>query len=354
MKPHLPLLLTLILGLLVAAPVQAADPVSDGQWFHRFLNTEQAHTITKGADITVAVIDSGVDATQPDLTGSVLSGHDLTATTGGNGHTDIDGHGTAMAGLIAAHGRVTGIAPEAEILPVRTSVRIEGAVDKLAVGIRWAVANGAKVISISRGADTSGDLLLEQEVQKALAADIVVVAAAGNRPQDDQVLHPAAIPGVVAVAGVDQNGNHSAVSVSGPEVVIAAPSDDISSTGPNGVYPITTGTSDATAIVAGAVALVRAKFPELKGPDVVRRLTETATDKGTPGRDPDYGYGVLNLVGALTADVPVDTTATPKTSASTNPPSTSNGFPWWLVAVAVLPILAVVILLFLRRARRVS
>lgn len=136
----------------------------------------------------------------------------------------------------------------------------------------------------------------------------MVVAAAGNRPDDKKVIYPAAYPGVLAVGGVDRNGRHAEISVTGPEVVLAAPAVDIMTTGTranggNG-YHLGRGTSDATAIVAGAVALVRAKYPHLKAPEVIHRLTATATDKGAPGRDDQYGYGIVNIVKALTADVP--------------------------------------------------
>ncbi|HCU52334.1 MAG TPA: type VII secretion-associated serine protease, partial [Micromonosporaceae bacterium] len=284
-----------LLILMAGMPAHAADRVSDGQWFHTFLRTAEAHAITTGSGVTVAVIDTGVDASHPDLAGSVLPGADLVAS-GGDGRIDTDGHGTAMAGLIAAHGRVIGTAPQVKIFPVRYAATNEGGpLDDLAAGINWAARKGVDVISISHG-DPIDDLLLKQVVQNALAADIVVVASAGNVPKVSRVVYPAAIPGVVAVGGVDRNGNHSSVSVTGPEVVISAPSDAISSTDKGGGYREGTGTSDATAIVAGAAALIRARFPQLKASEVVRRLTATAVDKGAPGRDNEYGYGVLNLV----------------------------------------------------------
>lgn len=308
-----------------------SDKVADGQWFHTFLSTAEISTVSQGNGVIVAVVDSGVDD-HPDLAGSVLPGYDLVGSS--DGRTDTNGHGTAMAGLIAGHGRVAGIAPGARILPIRyKGSGLEGPVDQLALGVRWAVGQRAGVISISQSG-VDDDLLLRQEIEAALRADIVVVAGVGNRPKQSAVGFPAAIPGVVAVAGVGKDGNRSSISVSGPEVVIAAPSDNISSTDKGGGYREGTGTSDATAIVAGAVALIRAKFPQMKATEVVRRLTATAVDKGAPGRDNDYGYGVLNIVGALTAELPAATTAPAKTSQTpTKPPTESRRFPWWLVAV---------------------
>jgi type VII secretion-associated serine protease mycosin len=276
-----------------------------------------------------AVIDTGVDYTHPDLRGSILPGLDLAAGT--DGRLDTFGHGTAMAGLIAAHGRVTGLAPSTAILPVRVSLNEVGSAQYLAQGIRWATQHSAKVIAISLAAP-SEDLLLQQVIEDAIAHDVVVVAGVGNRPEHDRVQWPAAIPGVIAVAGVDRNGNHSKVSVSGPEVVLAAPSDDISSTNTGGGYRVGTGTSDATAIVAGVVALVRSRFPQLKASEVVRRLTATAIDKGAPGRDPDYGYGIVNPVGALTADLPTEAASTAP-AATKAPQSSQDRFRWWLIAL---------------------
>jgi subtilisin family serine protease len=126
--------------------------------------------------------------------------------------------------------------------------------------------------------------------------------------------YPARYPGVVAVGGVDRHGDHSAISVEGNQLVLCAPSDLISSLRPQGDYGVGTGTSDATALVAGAAALVRAKFPQLSASEVVHRLTATADDRGPPGRDDTYGYGIVDVVKALTADVPPATTAPPSGS----------------------------------------
>jgi type VII secretion-associated serine protease mycosin len=347
----LPVLLVVLLAVITAAPVDAADAISDGQWYHQFLNTAQAHEISQGDGVTVAVLDTGVEATHPDLVGSILPGMDFTGA--GDGHVDEDGHGTAMASLIVAHGRVRGVAPAARVLPVRVSVIDQTGSGRFSDGIPWAVAHGAKVISISFGGH-SDDILQRQEIQKALAADVVVVAAAGNRPDDKSIIFPAYVPGVVAVAAVDKDGNQADFSVRGQEVVIAAPGVGNSTAVPGGKYIVGSGTSDATAIVAGAVALIRSRFPQLKAPEVIRRLTATAIDKGSPGRDPDYGYGVLNIVGALTADLPAATSPSVKASsaASAQPPSKQDRFPWWLLAIIAVPIVAVVFVVALIWARR--
>lgn len=321
----LALMIAVGVTLAPAGPARA-DWVRDQQWHLDFLDVSEAHKISKGRGVTVAVIDTGVDARHPDLAGAVLPGVDLVGDSG-TGHTDLTGHGTAMAGLIAARGRgrgrgALGIAPEAKILPVRDQP-FSYAVSQMVEGIYWAIENDADVICIAAGGNHS--TALEAAIAAALQADIVVVAAAGNRPTSTRVGWPAAYPGVIAAAGVDRDGNHAEVSVTGPEVVLAAPAVDIVSTNTLSEtdYRKGTGTSDATAIIAGAAALVRAKYPELSAAEVVHRLTATAIDKGPPGRDEQYGYGVLNLVAALTADVPPmpkPTTVHPSTPDVALPP----------------------------------
>lgn len=229
-----------------------------------------------------------------------------------------------MAGLIAAHGRghsgALGIAPKAKILPVRFTAT--GYEDKgtglLAEGIEWAVSNGADVISISMTGGPSAKL--RDAVEKAIRNDVVVVAGVGNRPRDTLIGFPAMYQGVVAVGATDRNGHLANVTTTGKAMVITAPGEDIVSTGLNGGYRTATGTSGATAIVSGAVALIRSKYPELSAEEVIHRLTATATDKGAPGRDPEYGYGVLNIHAALTADIPpLPTTDTATPTPPTEP-----------------------------------
>ncbi|MEU4712780.1 type VII secretion-associated serine protease mycosin [Micromonospora purpureochromogenes] len=318
--------------LVIAAPgadVSAAPKPPGGEWVRNqqwhlgFLEVSEAHRLTQGKGVVVAVPDTGVDP-HPDLSGNLLSGTDTIDGGRGTGIGDRDSHGTGMAGLIAAHGRpgnlgALGIAPEAKILPILvTPPNGDGQPDALARGIDYAVAHRAQVISISSGGGSSPEL--ERSVQRALASNIVVVAGAGNRPREQFVGYPASEAGVLAVAGVDRSGQHADISVSGPEVDVAAPGVDIISTSHSGNYRKGTGTSDSTAIVAGAAALVRSKYPDLPASEVVHRLTATAVDKGPPGRDDDYGYGVIDLVAALTADVPP---LPPDWATATPPPNTT-------------------------------
>jgi subtilisin family serine protease len=252
-----------------------------------------------------------------------------------------------MAGLIAGNGRVLGVAPEAKILPVRVG-RIDVILsDNLIKGMDWAVAHGAKVLSLSLA--TTDAYGFRDAIDRAIAADVVIVAAVGNTDKDSIMRYPGRYPGVVAVGGVDRNGDHSAVSVEGNQVALSAPSDLISSLRPGNDYGVGTGTSDATALVAGAAALVRAKFPQLSAVEVVHRLTATADDRGPPGRDDTYGYGIVDVVKALTADVPPATTAA--TPGGGDPGGEMGGRLIVGIVGGVVFVLAMVILgvVFLRR-----
>ncbi|SCL61337.1 S8 family serine peptidase [Micromonospora chersina] len=293
--------------ILIAPSPSTADLGTETQWHLEYLKVREAHAITEGAGVVVAVPDSGVDS-HPDLRKNLLSGVDVISGGVGNGQRDEDGHGTGMAGLIAAHGHgagegALGIAPRAKIMPIYASPPHEdGSSEALAESVEIAVSRHVGVISIS--AAGGADARLQRAIRTALQSDIIVVAGAGNTTRSSLVGYPASEPGVIAVGGVDRRGNHAAVSVSGPEIDVVAPAVDIYSTGLNGGYRVGTGTSDATAIVAGAAALIRSKYPDLPAQEVAHRLTATAIDKGPPGRDDEYGYGVIDLVAALTADVP--------------------------------------------------
>lgn len=337
-----------------SSPLAAhADSLRNREWFLASLRTQSANRVSEGAGITVAVIDSGVDSSHPDLEGNVLKGVDITTGQPG-GYTDILGHGTQEAGLIAAHGHgrnlndgALGVAPKASVLPIRDGGFL-GNTRNVARAIEWAISHGAQVICLAEGG-AQGSPELRSAVMDAERADIVVVAAAGNAPQDTRVLYPAAYPGVIAAAGTDEHGNHAAISVTGPQVVLSAPPTNIVSTDIHNGYGIGTGTSASTAIIAGAAALVRSKFPNLSAAEVVHRLEATAIDKGPPGRDDEYGYGELNIIGALTANVP-PLTDTPNPSAATTratratptsrPVPDRRSIPWLPLAAVIIALAA--------------
>jgi type VII secretion-associated serine protease mycosin len=347
-------------ALAVATPAQA-DNVRNGQWHLSFLDISKVHAISQGDGIVVAVVDTGIDAEHPDLTGNVLPGFDVVAGGSGNGWGDKDGHGTGMAGLIAAHGHgpgqadgALGIAPHAKILPIRIDTGAGvGAGDAMGPAIDQAVQHGAKIISISVSSTAEATY---DAVQRALKAGVIVIAASGNRPAQEFLSDPAAYPGVVAVGAVGKDGSIADISVRGKALSLTAPGLEIVSTSLNGKYRIGNGTSDSAALVAGAAAVVWSKYPQLTNVQVVDQLTRTAIDKGATGRDDEYGFGVVDIVKALnTAPVVASATSAPAGNGLPplpSSPSTSDKSNTGLiigVAVAVLVVLVLIIALARRK-----
>ncbi|WP_433792174.1 S8 family serine peptidase [Actinoplanes sp. CA-252034] len=290
---------------LCAATPAKADQIRSAQWHLEFLHISEVHRITTGSGSSVAVVDTGVSP-HVDFSRNLQKGTNTGPGGDETGRVDENGHGTMMAGIIGAHGHgsgagIMGIAPNARVIPVKTAAKISNGLG-IPAGIKWAATSGANVINVSGSVAISREL--NESIAAALGSDAVVVAATGNRSDDPEVALPAALPDVLAVGATDQNGRLANFSVTGPEVDICAPGVDIVTTDRNNKYAKGRGTSQATAIVSGAAALVRARFTELSAPEVIHRLTATADDNGPPGRDNQCGYGVLNIVKALTADVP--------------------------------------------------
>jgi len=334
------------------------DPVRQAQWYLEFLHMEQVHQLSRGAGVIVGLIDTGV-AAHPDLAGSVLPGTDFSPLKS-DGRTDTFGHGTAMAGVIAGHGRILGIAPEAKILPVRPVFTTDdGGVADSEEPVRWAVDHGATVISLSIG-DDEPNPAWGRAIQYALSKDVVVVAAVNNKGQGTHPSGLAMVPGVVVVSGVGKTGKFDPISLVGDVVTVSAPSRDCWSTRIGGQYSAGSGTSYATAITAGVVAVIRSRFPDLDGPGVVRRLTETAHDEGADGRDPLYGFGVIDPLRALTATLPSQTpspsepsSASPSARAQASDPERAR--PLWMLFAVAGGVLAVAVgLVLLGRVRRAS
>jgi type VII secretion-associated serine protease mycosin len=345
-------------ALLIWTPSPAAaDEIRDRQWHLAALQIAQAQQLSQGDGVLVAVTDTGVDDRHKELAGAVIPGREFGEQPTGNGKADTDGHGTAMAGIIAGRGLpndagVLGIAPKATILPVQTlHSEFGGSPIDLADGITWAVAQGAKVICVA--AVTSEYPQVREAVAAAVKADVVVVAGAGNAPDSKTVGFPAKLPGVLAVAGTDKDGNHARISATGPEVVLAAPAVDVVSTGAFGKYVSGEGTSNSTAIVAGVVALVRAKFPQLPATEVIRRLTATATDRGKPGRDDEYGYGIVNPVAALTASIGPPVAVSPSVAEPPGRRDASGSLPVvWVVVGGGVAVAGAGLLAWRRRRSR--
>ncbi|WP_282693662.1 type VII secretion-associated serine protease mycosin [Streptomyces sp. CC208A] len=314
-------LLAAAFSVLPAAAPAHADAIRDRQWGLDTLRTAEAWRTTKGEGITVAVLDTGVDADHPDLVGSVMEGKDFIGFGAAQGDPTWARHGTAMAGIIAGHGHgwadgsgVLGVAPGAWILPVR--VILEGkdkARDRarktrgtaLAEGIRWAADHGADVINLSLGDDSESahpDPGEDAAVQYALAKGVSVVASAGNGGEKgDHISYPAAYPGVIAVTAVDRSGARASFSTRRWYATVSAPGDDIVIADPDRRYYEGWGTSAAAAFVSGAVALVRSAHPDLTPAQIKKLLVDTARDRPEGGRSDAKGYGTVDPAAAIEA-----------------------------------------------------
>jgi len=320
-------------GLATAQPA-AADTWRDKEYWLKESGISEAWKESKGAGVKVAIIDSGVDGRHPDLKGVVVGGTDVSGAGNPDGQKSIGAkpeHGTLVATLLAGRGHqkassassgseataggtegIIGVAPEADILSVSTwlgSPNPAGKTDQeqIPLAVRWAVDHGAKVINISLGSTSpewpqSWDAAFLYAEQK----DVVIVAAAGNRIGGNvQVGAPATIPGVLTVGGLDRDGNASVDSSSqGISIGVAAPAEELVGGMPGGRYADWAGTSGATPIVSGVAALIRSKWPDMSAKQVVNRIVCTAKDAGVKGKDPIYGYGVLDAKAALTTSVP--------------------------------------------------
>jgi type VII secretion-associated serine protease mycosin len=301
---------SIAVSLAVSAPAQAhadsADSTRAQQWHLDAMRAEQMWRSSTGKGVTVAVIDTGVDPENPDLKGRVLDGRDFAPSSrAGDEHTDYDGHGTGMAGLIAGTGAygggegAFGLAPGADILPVRMPDADD--VSPFAVsayfgkGIRYAADAGAKVINVSMSGGISTPELTGA-VQYALGKGALVFAAVGNDADKARhVDYPAATPGVVGVAAVGRNLRRAAWSQYGPQVDLAAPGEGMvhACGGKTGLCK-TNGTSDATALASASAALVWARHPSWTNNQVLRVLLNTLggpTDGAE--RNDSIGYGIV-------------------------------------------------------------
>ncbi|MFE1861784.1 type VII secretion-associated serine protease mycosin [Streptomyces anandii] len=306
---------------LVPATTAHADGIRAQQWALDALHTQEAWRTTKGKGVTVAVLDTGVEADHPDLSGNVLPAKDMIGFGAQPGDRNWARHGTAMAGIIAGHGHgagdsdgVMGIAPEARILPVRVILedgdpaRARARTTRgnaLADGIRWAADHGADVINLSLGDDSVSahpEPTEDEAVQYALRKGVVVVASAGNGGEKgDHISYPAAYPGVIAATAVDRYGTRAAFSTRRWYATISAPGVDVVIADPDHKYYEGWGTSAASAFVSGVVALVKSAHPGLTPAQIKKLLEDTARNAPVDGHDDSRGFGFVDPVAAIRA-----------------------------------------------------
>jgi membrane-anchored mycosin MYCP len=299
-------------------------------WAQKRLDLERIAPITQGAGIVVAVIDTGVDAAQPFLSGHVLPGQDV-INGAGPADTDCGGHGTFIAGLIAGQHRegigFAGVAPQAMVLPIRqANTGTDGTPQSLATSIRAAVDLGAQVINVSI---TTPALVpaVTDAVRYALDRNIAIVAAAGNDfQQGNPTQYPAAYPGVIAVGAVGTDDQATNFSETDSGVSVVAPGVDLIGPGAGGPGMVQgqQGTSFAAAYVTGVVALVRAYRPNLTVAQVKHRLEATADHPAATLPDHQLGFGEINPYDAVTSELPDEYGRTSRTVSESALPRLPN------------------------------
>ena len=301
-----------------AAPAPAPAPAASGasgesgdaaQYILEKLKISDVHRMVKGANVPIAVIDSEIDATHPDLEGVVSQRFDAVGAA-----DKPHPHGTGMAGAIAAHQRVLGIAPSARLLAVHAfstgAATAESTTFNILKGINWAASQGVRVINMSFAGPK--DPSLERTLKAAYDKGIVLVAAAGNAGPKSPPLFPGAFyPYVIAVTATDVDDKLFTGANRGKYISVAAPGVDILVPAPENSYQLTTGTSVAAAEVSGIVALLLERNPKLTPADVRRILTASAKRLGPGERDDDFGSGLIDPLKALQLADPRTATTTP-------------------------------------------
>jgi subtilisin family serine protease len=282
------------------------------------LRLPEAHRLAQGANVTIAVIDSGIDAKHPELANAIADSFDALGSKEGP-----HAHGTGVAGAIVSHLKLMGAAPAARILAIRAfGVAPSGAESTSFVVLKsldYAVAHGAQIVNMSFAGPK--DALIERGIAAAAAKGIVMVAASGNAGPKSPPLYPAANANVIAVSATDAQDRLFVASNRGGYIAVAAPGVDIFLPAPDDKYQMTSGTSFSAAYISGLTALMLERNPALKPDEVRAILMKTARDLGAPGRDDLFGAGEADAFAAVSAVTP--TPALPVAAVS-DPPATEK------------------------------
>jgi subtilisin family serine protease len=299
------------------APVRAAEQAQLNA-----IDAPAAWRLSHGRGVTVGVLDTGVDTGAPDLSGSVSTGPDYTLGADPPGYQPPQLHGTFIASLIAGHGSgpgraggIIGVAPDARVLSVRvilddqepgvgpynTNPRFSDAIGQ---GIRYAASHGAGVINLSLGS-VEPSRAVQAALAYAVSRGIVVVASAGNSgaagPAYTPYSYPASFTGVVSVAAVNDSGVRAPFSDRNSSVVLSAPGVSVIGSGPGGTYLQASGTSPASAFVAGVATLIRSAYPGLSPAQVEQAMISSAVRRPAAGYSTGTGFGEVDAAAALRA-----------------------------------------------------
>jgi hypothetical protein len=283
-----------------ATPPRPTSPAAPfPQYGPRNMALRAAHRLALGRNVPIAIIDSAVDTTHPELRGAV----ERSFNAAGREDAVPDFHGTAIAGLLRAHGLIESAAPEARLFAVR-AFRINGGAaaetttHTLLTAVDWALANGAKILNMS--IIGSHDPALQQLLRAAHEKGVVVVAAAGNGGPSAPPVYPAAYPGVIAVTAVDEVDHLYEYANRGSYITVAAPGVDILAPVEHGGYAYVSGTSFAAAYVSGIAALLLERDPALDPNAIAALIAAGAEHLGEAGHDADFGVGRVNAYRSLT------------------------------------------------------
>lgn len=286
------------------------------------LRLPEAHKLSAGANVTVAVIDSGVDVAHPELADAIVGSFDALGSQEG-AHV----HGTGIAGAIVSHARLMGSAPRARILAIRAFGVSQGGAESssfvILKGINHAALYGAQVINMSFAGPQ--DPLIERGIAASASKGIVMVAASGNAGPKSPPLYPAASPSVIAVSATDAYDRLFTASNRGRHIAVAAPGVDIFLPAPDNKYQMTSGTSFSAAYVSGLAALMIERNSQLRPDEIRSILMTTARDLGAPGRDDLFGAGAADAFSAVSAvqgaQQPVATAPAPVTPVVVTAPA---------------------------------
>lgn len=304
-----------------ATPQQVTEPKSVAaaspaealpQFALDMIDARKALNVSRGANVLIAIIDTGIEETHPELTGTVAARFNAFPSQ----PFVPDTHATAIAGIVAAQRNLAGIAPDARILAVQAFTPTgkgdkgnkvaadamdsgRGTSHRISVGLDWALMKGARVVNMSF-AGPREDSLVARLIAKGDEAGVIYVAAAGNAGPKAPPAYPAAHPAVIAVTAIDEQRQLYSHANVGDYIALAAPGVDVMAPAAGNAYDLETGTSFAAAHVSAVAALVLSTSPAIGRERLLARLKSTAADLGPPGTDPEFGSGCVNALRAVT------------------------------------------------------